>query len=379
MAEKIWDLDDLTLVQFAKQSESDDGDGDGDGEESDQQGKGKSKGKDKDKNKGKGGGKSDDSENGDDEDKDGDGGDGDGDEQDDEDADGEGKGKGGDEDGEDGDDAVNPDEWHKKIEDKLSKKSKGGQGDIHGKRDQNTLNDGSGTKGSVNKAQTIERKFIKPKFKWHEYLKNVVATVSSKPIETYIKPASNVATTASIGSQIGAAVLKPGEIKPEGNFKLGIVVDSSGSMSDVIAKIYTELESLLLKFKRLDNSFIFIRFSDSYEMFSVNIGKQSYSKINDISDKSPNRKSGSIKELFAEHYGSGTNFSSDLAKTIIDATTKGYHMIVISDQDILATSNLNNLRAVINSKNAGVIFNDKPTYVEGIKLLLARSNITYLD
>jgi superoxide dismutase len=149
-------------------------------------------------------------------------------------------------------------------------------------------------------------------------------------------------------------------------------------MGGVILKVMNEIQSLLAKYKRLDNDFVFIRYSNSHEMFRVNIARKSYERVNSIKDKGK-KSEGNIQKLFTENLGGGTNFSDQLVHTCKQVMGAGYHLFIISDTDILYGSNLQNVLEVTKDAKAGVIFDSKESYTAGIKAIGARNNITYLS
>lgn len=384
-----WDIEDCTVIGGDDQEGEGEGEGGGEGgDSSDEEGENKGKGgggdpsdEEGEEKDGEGGGSSD--EEGDGEEKDGEG-DGSSDKEGEE-KDGEGDGKG--DEPVDLDKAkkqrIDPDQLHKEIENSIKNKK---DGEKPKDADQSKKNSSSG-KGSDfgggarqrSVPQKAEWKFVPPKYNWRKLLDRLVSNAASKTEETYTKMSKSAATQTSILAQRGKATVKPGEKQAEGQLKLAFIVDSSGSMSADIPVVFAELQNLLKKYKRLDNELIFIRFSDSHEMFKINIKKNKARKVQSIDDKkSSTEGEKSADVLFKEHYGAGTDFNAALVSTANQLLQKGYYIFIISDTDLLGGSNAANLKDVIKNKNANVMFATKGDYEHAIKAFGARANMTYI-
>ena len=124
-----------------------------------------------------------------------------------------------------------------------------------------------------NDPYSFKRSYIPPRFKWDQILGKMVRDADIEE-ESYTKPPSNASTVASVLSQTGAAAVKPGITTYPDTLKMAIIVDSSGSMTGVINKVYNELEALLKRADLKRCNFVFVRFSDSFEMFLVNMQTQ---------------------------------------------------------------------------------------------------------
>lgn len=269
---------------------------------------------------------------------------------------------------------------HRDIQDKLGKRDENETPESASEKAGNGNGEGKGGPSSGNSTTTREVKwqYTPPKFNWRKLLDKIVSNATAQSEETYLKPSNSVATSVGILAQVGKSAVKPGEIKPEGNIKVCVLVDSSGSMSSAIGKIYNEITSLLKKYKRLDNTFGFMRFSDNFELFKVNINKQTYTKVANMKDKAK-LSGGNVQSLFSEHYGAGTNFSPALLAKCKQIIAEGYILIIVSDTDVLQGSNLSNFKAALETRNSFMIFASESDYTEALHSIGARSNMTFMS
>jgi hypothetical protein len=208
---------------------------------------------------------------------------------------------------------------------------KGGKG-IKGGRS-NTKNDGS---------NEIDYTKFSPTMSWKALISKLIKTAEVEE-ETYQKMHRRGISRIHAAAQLGAAAVQPGEISLEGNLlKLVIVVDSSGSMSSEIEQIYSNINNLLTSHASdLPTGFVLVKFSDDHKMFLCDVkGHGSFKEISSLNDKSKTPlKSGSLKQLFSEHYGSGTNFNESLTGDLQPFINDGYNVLIVSDTDIIASGN----------------------------------------
>jgi hypothetical protein len=268
---------------------------------------------------------------------------------------------------------------HKQMRDEMAKADRGAKP----KGSDSAIDKPTGNYDDIRQkqaAQKVEWKYTPPKFSWRKYLDRIVAKASQNVETSYLKPARSMPTMAASIAQTGVGVVKPGEVKMESKIKLCILVDSSGSMTGVITLALNEIIHLLAKYKRLDNDFYFMRFSDSFELFKVNIKRSTFVKVSSVKEKAQG-VAGNTKDLFTEHYGGGTNFSPALTAECKNILGAGYHMFIISDSDILGehSHNAKNFQSVMQDSKAGAIFASRNDYINAIKLIGARENMTFFD
>jgi len=221
---------------------------------------------------------------------------------------------------------------------------------------------------------------VKPTFNWMSLLANFTKRANASE-DTYAKPDKSMATSVHAASQMGAAVVRPGEIETEAILKLAVCIDSSGSMTEIRGRIYSELHKLL-KLPTVTGSMMLVKYSDSYKGFLCDIKRNSYGEVDDIKKISGVQRKGNIEHLFKQNYGGGTQFSSELVTDLLALHSKGFAIIVLTDSDILWDENYRQLSRLL--KNAvgdmGMIFDRKESFIAFAKQHKSVSkNVTYFS
>ncbi len=267
----------------------------------------------------------------------------------------------------------------------------GGSGDESkvpdGKKKESNPSDKKDTKGGrgsggADTIQNIDYSQIKPKFNWKTLLNNMVSSASEETEETYQKPNKKNATGAVILQQTGKSSVKPGEITADSKLKLCFVVDSSGSMGHAAATIFANLEKLIKSSAAiLNKNLVMIKFSNSHLEYELDLKSNKYvSLTNGKLDKS--KPSGTIKDLFSEFLGSSTNFTEPLAHQISEYAKKQYNVLILTDTDILAGGNFEELQKIYKNhkKNLFMILDSKESFVETIaKFKEVPKNFSYFS
>ena len=208
--------------------------------------------------------------------------------------------------------------------------------------------DGEGTKFDYSK--------VKPNFTWKKLLSKMISDSSSSSEETFQKPHRRNITGVHLATQTGAAAMKPGEVPTENELKLGFVIDSSGSMTSVIDKVYANIHSLMnIKSNVKKSEFYLIKFSGDHHIFKCNFSNDKYSELTAVFDKAKVDKTGSVKELFSKHIGSSTNFSSKMTSEIEKLANKKYNVLIMSDSDILYGENFENVKKLLVNHQNGYV------------------------
>lgn len=344
------------------EDEEGDGDGEGEGEPSDKKGKGKGKPGSKGEDKG--------------EDK-GDEGEGEGDEEENDPNAKKAEGKS----------AEDIDAAHKKIADKMNEKDDKGNKEIDDERKADTEKrkrqaPQQGKFGKDNNPGEFDYSKEKPEYTWEELLKKLVTDAAKETEETYLKPNPKNITGAHIARQTGAGYLKPGEISIEGQIKLCFIIDSSGSMSGDIAKVYANLDNLIKQHSDILNcDFYLIKFSNDHHIYKCNLTSNNYVEMTSLDNDATKDKGGDLEKLFKQHFGASTEFNAALARDAQKLIDDKYNVIVITDTDILAAENMKNLKSIYAKANDQlyIIAADKDVYTALIKALGEISrNITHL-
>lgn len=251
----------------------------------------------------------------------------------------------------------------KQVEEEIKK------GDDKGPTDDLTNNqtsqDGAGQPGKgKGSSQTIDVSQVNPSFSWKEIVKKFLSKAKPRQDETYTKPHRRSITGMEVARQAGAGAVKAGE--RAGDFtdaKLAFVFDSSGSMSSVIATVYSNALNLLKQPQFRKTQAVVYKFSGGYDIFKCSFADDRAAKVSDVKEKPKNfdRKTSSI---FNTHLAGGTDFSAALAEDIKKALQQQYNVIFFLDGDIMWGSNYSNFLSVLQAapKQVFVIFDSEQTY-----------------
>lgn len=243
-----------------------------------------------------------------------------------------------------------------------------------GKGGRGSGQDGAGTSFDYSK--------IRPTFTWKKLLSKMVTDANSNTEETFQKPHRRNITGVDLARQVGTAAMKPGEIPLENDIKIGFVVDSSGSMTGVIDKVYANLHSLMKSKSNVRKSeFFLIKFSDNHHIYKCNFTQDKYKELSSVFDKNKDEKTGSVKELFSKHIGSVTNFSDKLTSEVEQLARKKFNLLIMSDSDILYGENFENIKKLVTEhRNVFVILDSRSTFEAMCKQLKqVAKNITYFE
>lgn len=230
--------------------------------------------------------------------------------------------------------------------------------------------------GNDGSKQEIDISKVEPKFNWRQIIKRAVMKAENDTEESYAKIHRSSITRVKLAVEQGEAATKPGERLRE-HFKFALVIDSSGSMSHIIAQVFAEFTKLL-KSTDLSGECLLYKFSDVFDIFVINTKTKSAYHLN-----RQTRKKGA-KTTIGEalyHFGAGTDFSDALRKELEHRIDEGYNVLIASDSDILWTGNKENLMKLVKKakRNVFVVLDSRNTYemmLREIDLVTPR-NVTY--
>ena len=150
--------------------------------------------------------------------------------------------------------------------------------------------------------------------------------------------------------------VKAGKIKGSTSSQsLLFILDSSGSMSEIIDNISIDLLKLIDKNKSLGIKDVFIiRFDNSFSVYKIKLDmkgkKHTYNTLANgldiLKDTDKLKFSGSekpIKALFSMSWGAGTEFPNEVVKISKALTKKNFNQVIFTDSDILQEKNIVNL------------------------------------
>ncbi|MGI0075813.1 MAG: hypothetical protein ACREAU_00210 [Nitrosopumilaceae archaeon] len=241
-----------------------------------------------------------------------------------------------------------------------------------------------GGPGSKKNAEPTKIDYTKihPRFNWAQLVKQFVSSAKFRTEETYQKPSRRGVSGIHIAAQVGAAAIKPAEVKTElKDMRLGFVVDSSGSMTAAITTVYANI-NMLLKQPMFKNSlFTLLKFSGSHIIYKANFAKNIAAKVEKVTDI-PKKFETKVSEVFSQHIGSATNFDSALLADIQMLLKLKTNILIFSDTDILAGTNLTNLLSILKTHNRSVfiLFDSRASYLQFRQTTgIATPNISYIE
>jgi hypothetical protein len=219
-----------------------------------------------------------------------------------------------------------------------------------------------GSKGSDDPA-TIDYSNVKPK-NWAALIKQFLDTSSAAVEENWTRPKWSHTMGAGGGSMpsSGKPTERPLDLK---KVKLAFCVDSSGSMSDVVEKVYANIEAVLKSKPQLANMiFTLLRFSSDVHIYKGIFKTNKATELKDVNDTYSNLEL-NLKTVFCQHYGSVTNFDDTLSSQLIKLLNDKYNIIIFSDSDITSGANLEELKKVLKTKTGKVfiIFDTRTNYL----------------
>lgn len=249
------------------------------------------------------------------------------------------------------------DEIEKRIDDMLSKRE-----ESSGKEPPSKLEPPKDIKTSSGKNMEKVKEIPNPVFDWRTIISQFVKTTPPPGDPSYLRPDPRSATQTHMGSQLGVAPVKPGILKGEpSKFKLLMVFDSSGSMSEDIEKALAETNNLIQKqFKNINAQIGIIFYSDRAILKAGNLSKDEFWNISNLSElgKSPQPSvtKETLKDILGQKTTGGTIFTSGLASQIGGAAAAGYNVIMFSDKDILWDNNFKNFQSLIAAHRTKIFF-----------------------
>jgi hypothetical protein len=235
----------------------------------------------------------------------------------------------------------------KAIEDKLAKRKDASSEDLTKQQAAKKSQEPpkpvkTGNAGDLYNDKTV----YKPAFSWKDLIRQFVAS-QAPPETTYTRPSSRSATQVDIARQTGAAAIKPGERPGEDIFKLLMVFDTSGSMMGTIGPALAETRNLLSKMAPNLDAAIGITFFASQPIFFAadlkNNTAWTVPSFNDMKKPVPKTAKKPLNIVLQSSMSGGTDFSAGLAAEISGMASKGYNIIMFSDEDMLYGDNWTNL------------------------------------
>ena len=212
---------------------------------------------------------------------------------------------------------------------------------------------GGGNRGTSHHDAAFDYDKVKPTYSWRKILQLLVSSTENVAVDdTYSKLHKRAITSIDAVKKTGAGMVKPAEIETYSYApSLVFVVDSSGSMCEMMPQVYANLLKLLKANPNMtDLNFYLIKYSDSYKTYLCNMKNNSYERvtIGDIENLEPDGDGlgagGSLKTLMSTTMNGGTSFNDKLVNHVKHFSDLGYNVIMFSDGDIAGGENFVNYK-----------------------------------
>ena len=234
--------------------------------------------------------------------------------------------------------------------------------------------------GQSIKHATVDYSKERPTYDWEQLLKQFTKNADGQTEESYSK--LNRRDLPQMTDQLereGTARVKPAEVETEGNLKLTVVVDTSGSMAEVLGKVYANLGVLLSKqgSRDVNDKFNVLRFSDHYELFSGSLRAGKAVEIN-TEGFTPlvGKPEVTMDWLFSTAESGNTLFTSGVVDTIERLIKAKNSVLIMTDSDCLYGENFDNMAKLIklNMDKVYVILSSRWEYEYARGLLKVKPN-----
>ena len=221
--------------------------------------------------------------------------------------------------------------------------------------------------------------------KWQRLIKQMIPKPTEVEEESLSKMHRRTVGQLALGNKMTA--VKAGISKDEAPSQdLLFILDSSGSMSDIISSISQDLLRLINKNKSfgIKNMYI-IRFDSSWDVYRVFLdmrGKKHTfqpfkNKLDILKDPENAKLVGKpkpIKQLFEMQWGAGTEFPKEILKVIEVFLKNQVNQVLFTDSDVLYGKNLKVLKKACKlglkkPYSFNLILNNLETYKEAVKKL----------
>lgn len=226
----------------------------------------------------------------------------------------------------------------------------------------------------------VDWKSITPTFNWKTILKELITSTAKKVEETRRKPPRRVATGISVGAQVGSYALPASEVPlDEDEFKLLLILDSSGSMMEPMPIIFAEMDRLLKSANKQMSNLRLIRFSDTHAIYDINFKKKSTARISTHGEK-PTKWEHNLENLMTTSTSGGTVFTEKIFEETAAMVKDGYNVILFTDDDIVSGDNGAVFRKMYNTfkREFWSIFADQGSYARACEFLKTKpKNFTH--
>lgn len=229
--------------------------------------------------------------------------------------------------------------------------------------------------------QSVDYAHLRPKFNWKHICQRFISSALPKAQESYTKPSRKSVTGMHVASQVGAAAIKPGEkIGEVVDLKLAFLLDCSGSMLGSVAQMFAEANKLL-KDPRFAKSEVYVmKYSNTHEIYRGIFARDKAHRVKDIGERSAGKYELTMKQVFANAEGGGTEISQQSHDDTLVLLGRGYNCLLLTDTDILWPHNIPLVLDLIKRypRQMFVVMRDRNCYIEWRKATgIATPNISH--
>lgn len=245
---------------------------------------------------------------------------------------------------------------------------------------------GPGGKGDGTQKE-IKKFEAKPTMNWKALIRKMVTSAAKFDVEdTYAKAHRRSAAGVLTARASGASAVKPGErVNAQELVKVAFIVDSSGSMSSHLSAIYTNIK---MAFQATGGAvlpeFVLVKFSSGSHMYVCDMKTNKAHPLHDVREYLKGKKqaaTGKATDAFEEGEQGATNFDGALVDNTKALMAAGFNVMIFTDTDILAGSNLTNFKSVIKAGSSKLftVFVDSACYQQAVQALgVASNNFSHL-
>ena len=185
---------------------------------------------------------------------------------------------------------------------------------------------------------------MRPKLNWKSLIRLMLSSSTVATNTTRTRPSRRGLTGLAAAAEMGAGAMPPGiKTDEDQHNKIALVLDTSGSMYQVIPTMLAECQKLLKTLGKAKFPITVIFFAGQAKWFQVNLSNNTYYKVNGPEDlNKPPPKDAIMKDyrvLLSKGGTGGTEFSGELVSQLVQLLGTGYNIMLFSDDNMFWPNN----------------------------------------